>query len=124
MFNLKKLQSIPFYFLSTLLLLGCIAGEGGREIASCRPGQEFDTISRSCKGAALNLNSVPTGLTKSASIFEDSVNFPLVLSYADIDNDLASGCSITSQSSGLAKTLSVQGLYLVSDRSILDAHNT
>jgi hypothetical protein len=122
--NLREL-TIHFLFASTLLLIGCVAGEGGKKKASCQSGQTFDSISRSCQGAVAEFDQIPTATTSSVSVLEDSGESTILLSYSDVDNDFATSCAVTSTSSpGYVKFRTIQGLYLESESDILDPHNT
>jgi|GEM_PF-2250998 len=111
-------------FLSLTLLLGCVAGEGGKKKANCLNGQTFNSVSRTCQGASIS-DGPPIPTLKSLSLLEDSGASTVALTYTDIGNDFATSCNISAAaSSGLVKRLVDQGLIYTSNSSIVDAHNT
>ena len=120
---MRKVVNI-IHLLALALFIGCVAGEGGKKKADCATGQEFDSVSRSCKGAIV-LPDAPTPLTKSVSILEDSGYNAITLEYQDGENDFATSCSVSSGSSqGYIKSLDLQGLRIISNNDIVDPSNT
>ncbi len=100
-----------------LTLLGCVAGEGGKEKASCSPGQAFDSRSRTCQGARISAGA-PTPITKSVSILEETQE-SIVLEYSDSENDFATSCSITTGGArGYTKQWEVQNLRFKNQPSV------
>ncbi len=110
-----------FVFLS---LMGCVAGEGGKKNATCPDGQNYDTVSRVCKGARVE-EGAPTPTLSATSILEDSGVNQIELTYIDSQNDTATACSVNAfESAGLVKQKVNQGILYKSVVDIVDAQNT
>lgn len=113
---------IPIYLL--LLLVGCVAGEGGKQKATCSSGQVFDSRTRSCQGARV-VAGAPEPITQSVSILEDNPNNLITLEYRDSENDFATSCSVdTGTAIGYQKKVDLEGLRIQSDIGIQDPNNT
>ena len=107
-----------------LLLAGCVAGEGGKKDATCPDGQNYDTISRSCKGARAE-DDPPIPTLTSTSILEDSGVNKIELTYTDSQNDFARSCQVNAKDSvGLIKQKINQGILYKSAANISDGENT
>ncbi len=106
------------------VLMGCVAGEGGKKNASCPQGQNFDTVSRSCKGARAE-DDPPVPTFNSTSMLEDSGVTQVLLTYTDSQNDFARSCNVNAaESYGVVKQKLNQGVLYRSQNTIYDPQNT
>lgn len=120
---IKNLANPGLLAALVLVLVGCVAGEGGKKTASCGSGQVFNSVTRKCQGAIV-LPGPPRGTLSSLSVLEDSGNSAVELRYTDADNDFATSCTAYSDAPGFIKYLNTQGLRLKSESDITDPHNT
>lgn len=121
--TIKKHIHLLILFSSLILLQSCLGGAGGKKKASCGEGQEFDSVSRSCKGAIV-VESPPKLTLNSTSVSEDSGTSTITLTYADPNNDKATSCSVRSLSGdGIVKRLTLQNLIFESRSTVSQPQN-
>ena len=120
---LKTGQKFNYLLLGVLLLLmGCVAGEGGKKKANCGDGQEFDSTSRSCRGAVVT-EQPPNPSLSGKSFSEDAGATDVELLYADINSDKATACEVTSPNGdGIRKSHFHNGIEYKSNTDVTDPH--
>jgi VCBS repeat-containing protein len=117
-------------FASHILLLAvlgtlsaCVgSGEGGKQKADCQPGQTFNSVSRSCQGAAI-VESPPTPTLGAISLPEDAGPTDVELRYNDQNGDPAESCRVVSLSDGIRKSRDIQGVRFTSKSNLTSGHN-
>ncbi|MFT6071272.1 MAG: hypothetical protein ACJAT2_000454 [Bacteriovoracaceae bacterium] len=88
-----------------VFLVGCLGGASKKtEKPDCAAGQTFDSPSRSCQGAIVT-QQVPTPTLSALSLLEDSGKTNVILTYTDINSDLAFTCTVTSLDTNLYTVL-------------------
>lgn len=88
-----------------VFLVGCLGGGTKKtEKPDCSAGQTFDSVSRSCQGAVVT-SQPPTPTLSALSLLEDSGTTNVILTYTDINSDLAFSCSVTSLDTNLYTAL-------------------
>lgn len=88
-----------------VFLVGCLGGASKKTTSpDCSAGQTFDATSRSCQGAVVT-QQVPTPTLTALSLLEDSGTTNVILTYTDINSDLAFSCSVTSLDTNLYAAL-------------------
>jgi hypothetical protein len=102
---LKSLNIIFTWFFLSVLLTSCLP-EQTKDPNVCSPGYLFDVVSRKCSvdPSSVITDQPPVATLKMVTINEDSGANSVILTYSDINGNLASSCSIPTYSLGLDLT--------------------
>lgn len=92
---------IKLFCLALLMsfLSSCVPTEIGT-VAQCGPNEAYDAVKRICYNTTVP-HQPPTPTLKRIDLVEDQVAQEFILTYTDVDGDLATNCSIISRGNGI-----------------------